>query len=156
MCKFMCVCFFFSVCKLICVLSRSSVETDNVVYLLSSCLDEEIRRSVFAWVCGNVWACTFVFVCVCVCVCVHKRMCMRVRRAIDKLSVVPLSLSDRILMLIPMVNSPETFHGKLIRPLSIIYTVPAFRDAHTHTKQKHCMWAWFMLTCAWLRLMEYK
>lgn len=75
MCMFMCVCFFLlCVCKLICVLSRSSVETDNVVYLLSSCLDEAIRRSAFARVCGNVWACTFVFVCVCV----HKRMCMRV------------------------------------------------------------------------------
>lgn len=77
-------------------------------------------------------------VCVCVCVCAQTYVYAR-RRAIDKLSVVPLSLSDRILMLIPMVNSPETFHGKLIRPLSIIYTVPAFRDAHTHTKQKHCM-----------------
>lgn len=71
-------------------------------------------------------------ICVCaqtavvfVCVCVH--------RAIDKLSVVSLSLSDRILMLIPMVNSPETFHRKLIRPLSIIYTAPAFGHTHTHT-----------------------
>lgn len=30
------------------------METDNVVYLLSSCLDEAIRRSAFARVCGNV------------------------------------------------------------------------------------------------------
>lgn len=71
-----------------------------------------------------------------VCVRVLKLMCMRARRATDKLSVVPLSLSDRILMLIPMVNSPETFHGKLIRPLSIIYTVAAFRHAHTHIQSR--------------------
>lgn len=127
-CKFTraCVCVFVSVCKLICVLSRSSVETDNVVYLLSSCLDEAIRRSVFARVRVNIQAC----------VCVLET-CVRAHRAIDKLSVVPLSLSDRILMLIPMVNSPETFHRKLIRPLSIIYTVPAF--GHTHKKLEQCM-----------------
>lgn len=47
-------------------------------------------------------------VCACACVCTQ--------RAADKLSVVPLNLSDRILMLIPMVNSPETVHRKLIRP----------------------------------------
>lgn len=47
-------------------------------------------------------------VCVCACVCTQ--------RAADKLSVVPLNLSDRILMLIPMVNSPEMVHRKLIRP----------------------------------------
>lgn len=40
------VSFCLSKCKLICFLSSSSVETDNVVYLLSSCLDIEIRRSV--------------------------------------------------------------------------------------------------------------
>lgn len=61
-------------------------------------------------------------VCVCACVCTQ--------RAADKLSVVLLNLSDRILMLIPMVNSPETVHRKLIRPWSIIYTTLAF--GHTH------------------------
>lgn len=102
------------VCKLIYVLSRSSVETDNAVYLLSPCLDKEIRRLVFGWVCRNVQACMYMcvpsdpLVCVCACVCTQ--------RAADKLSVVPLNLSDRILMLIPMVNSPETVHRKLIRP----------------------------------------
>lgn len=104
-----CVCFL-CVCKLISVLSRSSVVTDNVVYLLSSSVDDEIRKSVFAQ--------TWMYVC---------------SRAKDKLGIVPLSLSDRVLMLIPMVNSPEKFHRKLIKPLSIIYSVPAFGHSHKHT-----------------------
>lgn len=100
------------------------METDNVVYLLSSCLDDEIRRSMFARVRENVRACAYT------CMCVLKLACACLHRGIDKLSVAPLSLSDRILMLIPMVNSPEMFHRKLIRPLSIIYTMAAF--GHTH------------------------
>lgn len=45
---------------------------------------------------------------------IHVYVCAH--RVIDKLSFVSLNVSNRILMLIPMVNSPETFHGKLIRP----------------------------------------
>lgn len=62
------VCPFARVRKLICVLSRSSVETDNVVYLLSSCLDNEIRRSVFASAYADVWECWRGRVCAFVCV----------------------------------------------------------------------------------------
>lgn len=35
------------------------METDNVPYLLSSCLDEEIRRSVFAGAHAGMPACTY-------------------------------------------------------------------------------------------------
>lgn len=57
----------------------------------------------------------------CICVCHRNPLvcacaCVCTQRAADKLSVVPLNLSDRILMLIPMVNSAETVHTKLIRP----------------------------------------
>lgn len=71
------------------------------------------------------------FMCVCVC------LCGCALSVIDKLSVVLLNLSGRILMLISMVNIPETLDRKLIKPLSIIYTKPAF--GLKHTKLKDCM-----------------
>ena len=64
--------------------------------MISICVSERERMSMRVYVCAVGLA------------------CVSVHRGIDKLSVVPLSLSDRILMLIPMVNSPETFHRKLI------------------------------------------
>lgn len=67
-CRYLRVCPFVCVRKLICVLSRSSVETDNVVYLLSSCLDNEIKRSVFASAYADVWECWRGRVCAFVCV----------------------------------------------------------------------------------------
>lgn len=66
--------------------------------MISICMMERERMSMRVYVCAVGLACVSV----------------SVHRGIDKLSVVPLSLSDRILMLIPMVNSPETFHRKLI------------------------------------------
>lgn len=64
------------VCKLICVLSRSSVETDNVVYLLSSSMYDEIRKSLFARVCehAHTFVCVLKLACVHVCVCVCVRV----------------------------------------------------------------------------------
>lgn len=44
------------------------METDNVVYLLSSCLDNEIKRSVFASAYADVWECWRGRVCAFVCV----------------------------------------------------------------------------------------
>ena len=70
--------------------------------------------------CVCVCVCMCACVCVCVCVCVHSRT--------DKLSVGPLNLSDRILMLIPMVNSPEILRRKLIRP--VLFTTASF--SHTY------------------------
>lgn len=117
------------------VLSRASVETDSLVYFLS-CLDDEIRRSALVGVHGNVRACLYM--------CGH--------RAMDKLSFVLLNLTNiwehvRVLMLIPMVNSPEMPHRRLIRPLSIIYTKHIFGYTNTHTHAHECACVWESDSC---------
>lgn len=45
---------------LICVSSRATAETDNVIYLLSSCLFDKIRRSMLLWRHKRLRACMYV------------------------------------------------------------------------------------------------